>query len=104
MARTGKPYRLSRQAEADLEDIFAYTAKTWSIRPAERHLDDVQDAIEALAAGRRSGRSRPELGAAYLVRSLGSHLIIFREAEEIFVVRLLHRSQDLAQRLGAGRS
>lgn len=104
MARKVKAYHLSRDAEADLEDIFAYTVRTWSVRQADLYLDSIEDAIEALAAGLRSGRARPELGPDYLVLGLGSHFIIFRELEDIFIVRILHQSRDLARRLGESRS
>lgn len=99
MTRNRSGYRLSHQAEADLENIFAYTVRTWSIRQANRHLAQIEEALEALARGAKTGRPRPEIGAEYLTLRVGSHLIVYRNAGETFVARVLHQSIDLTRHL-----
>ncbi len=46
-------YRLSRQAEADLEDIYIYTAERWSVAQAARYTGELRDAIIGLVNGAR---------------------------------------------------
>ena len=51
-----KPYRLSPLAEADLEEIWLYTAKSWSMEQADSYHRGLVAAIEGLTAGTKSGR------------------------------------------------
>jgi len=99
MARKPSGYRLSRAAEADLEDIFAYTARTWSVRQAERYLDDLEAALTDLAARRRIGHARPDVGADYLTLIVGSHLVIYRQAGGLWIARILHAAMDIPRHL-----
>lgn len=99
MTRNRSGYRLSHQAEADLENIFAYTVRTWSIRQANRYLAQIEEALEALASGAKTGRPRPEIGTDYLTQGVGSHFIVYRHAGETVVARILHQSMDLTRHL-----
>jgi toxin ParE1/3/4 len=56
MPDESRQYRLSPLAEADLEDIWLYTFKHWSLEQADRYHHDLIDAIEALARGVKTGR------------------------------------------------
>ena len=51
MPDESRQYQLSPLAEADLEDIWLYTLKHWSLEQADRYHHDLIDAIEALARG-----------------------------------------------------
>ncbi len=99
MARTFSGYRLSHAAEGDLQAIFAYTVRTWSLEQANRYLDEMEEALVGLAAGVRIGRGRSDIGPGYLVLIVGSHMVIYREVEAIFVVRILHAAMDAPRHL-----
>jgi toxin ParE1/3/4 len=47
----GKPYRLSPLAEADLEEIWFYTLKHWSLEQADIYHHSLVAAFAGLAAG-----------------------------------------------------
>jgi len=56
MRSVAKPYRLSPLAEADLEQIWRYTLKHWSIQQADAYHHKLVAAFEELAAGTKQGR------------------------------------------------
>lgn len=95
-----KRYVLSRAAEADLGAIWDYTAETWSLEQAERYVLLVRGALEALAAGTKTGRSAEEIRPGYACLAVGSHMIYrLIDNDVIHVVRILHRRMDFASRL-----
>ena len=49
-------YVLSPMAEADLEQIWIYTAQEWSAQQAESYTNDIIDAFEGIATGKKVGR------------------------------------------------
>ena len=93
-------YRLSRRAEHDLEGIYTYTVKHWSVDQANRYIADIRAAILGLVDGGKVGRQRPDVIAGVLSYPVGSHLIFYRETEHIMVVRILHGMMDHSQHLG----
>jgi toxin ParE1/3/4 len=91
MART---YRLAPLAEADLEDIWLYTLKTWSIRQADAYYNGLVSAFEGLAAGTKRGRPA-EVLPDFQKYLCGSHVMYFLDyADHLDVIRILHKSQD----------
>jgi toxin ParE1/3/4 len=99
MPRKFESYRLSRRAEIDLAEIYAYTVTHWSKDQAIRYVIDIREAIAGLVTGRKIGRRRAEVGADYLCYRVGLHLIFYRETEHILVARVLHASMDLQRHL-----
>ncbi len=51
-----KPYRLSPLAEADLEKIWIYSAKNWSVEQADTYHRNLVATFEGLAMGTKRGR------------------------------------------------
>lgn len=92
-------YRLSPLAESDLEQIWLYTLNEWSLDQANLYLDQIMDAIEELASGRKQGR---KLGIrdGYLKFAVGRHFVFFRRAEGTTdVFRVLLQSMDVGRHL-----
>jgi toxin ParE1/3/4 len=94
-----RSYRLSRRAEIDLAEIYAYTVAQWSVDQADRYIADLRSAIVGLVEGVKVGRARTEIATGYLSYGVGSHLIFYRETEHILVMRILHASMDLPMHL-----
>lgn len=86
-------------AEADLEDIWLYTAQRWSTEQAVTYTTEMIGAVEQLARGARTGR--PVSIAEGMLKSLsGRHVIYFRRTEDdLVVVRILHQSMDVERHL-----
>lgn len=89
-------YLLSPAAQADLEQIWDYTAEHWSVDQAERYMEDIRDACQDLVAGTRM--SRPvDIRAGYRKLPVGAHILFFRQddAGNIVIVRVLHQTMDV---------
>jgi len=93
-------YRLSRQASADLEEIAEYTIERFGIEQARRYRDGLKTCFNQLANNPALGRR-----AEQLIRGLHrfehqSHVVFYiSEAENLFIVRVLHSSMDVPRHL-----
>ena len=58
-------YALSPAAQADLEEIWEYTARHWGEAQAERYTRDIQAACEAMSDGTLVGQSAEDFRAGY---------------------------------------
>lgn len=99
MAGRAGGFRLTPRAEVDLEDIFAYTARRWSLIQAEDYHAGFVAAFEKLASGERSG-GIADVSGGYLKYAVGSHLVFYRETgHDIVIVRILHQRMDVERHL-----
>ncbi len=90
----------SPAAEADLEQIWRYTAKRWNADQADHYVLQIHGSCIELATGRRKGRSIKDIRAGYYKLSIGSHFLVYRiVGETIDVVRILHQRMDIGARL-----
>ncbi|MDX2142272.1 MAG: type II toxin-antitoxin system RelE/ParE family toxin [Rhodospirillaceae bacterium] len=103
-------YRLTREAEADIEAILEFTLNQFGTAQFAIYRDLLADAFAALAGdpARIGTKPRPELGKGVSTFHLhhmarrhdaASHFIVFTvdAAREIKIVRILHESMDLAR-------
>lgn len=92
-------YLLSPMAEADLEEIWVYTAQEWSREQAEIYTNDIIDAFEDIVEGKKAGR--PALvREGYLKTLIGRHAIYYQiRGEVIAIIRILHQSMDVERHL-----
>ncbi len=94
-----KSYRLSPLAEADLEEIWLYTARHWSVEQADTYHKGLVEAFKGLSDGTKQGRPAdvlPDL-QKYLC---GSHVIYFLNyTDHLAVIRVLHQRQDAERNL-----
>ena len=94
-----KPYRLSPLAEADLEGIWLYTVKRWSMEQVDSYHHNLVAAFEGLAAGIKQGRVVDVL-PGFLKYLCGSHVVYFLDyADHLDVIRVLHQQQDAERHL-----
>jgi len=94
-----KPYRLSPLAEADLEEIWIYTLKHWSIEQADAYHHKLVAAFEGLAAGTKQGRPADVL-PDFRKCLCGSHVVYFlNDQDHLDVIRILHQRQDAERHL-----
>lgn len=84
-------YRLSREADRDIEDLARFTADRWGFAQAETYLVGLHEAFEALATFPELGRRVDHLRAGYRRLERGSHSIYYVvSAEGVTIVRVLH--------------
>jgi len=95
----GRRYQLAPLAEADLEGIWLYTLRNWSMEQADSYHRDRVAALEGLATGRKLGR-KVDVRPGYLKYAVGEHVVYFREDDAgIVVVRVLHGRMDVRRHL-----
>ena len=93
-------YVLSPRAQADIDEIWDYTADRWNEDQAERYTQDLRRVIEAVARDPRKGRSCDHIRRGYRKYLVGAHVLFFRAvADRIEVVRVLHQRMDFEQHL-----
>lgn len=92
-------YQLSPLAETDLEEIWVYTLREWSLDQANSYIHDVIDAFEGLKDGSKRGRPT-DIRAGYFKYAVGSHVINFQEqGKNLVVIRVLHRHRVVMRHL-----
>lgn len=89
-------YVLTRLAAGDLEQIWEFIAGD-HVEAADRVIDDIHDALEALADFPEMGHRRDDLAdAALRIWPVHSYLIVYRpERRPIEVVRIISGFRDL---------
>jgi toxin ParE1/3/4 len=93
-------FTLSPRAQADLDEIWDYTAKQWGVEQAEIYVRQIEATVEAVAADPRRGRPCDDIRAGYKKYSTGSHILFFRlTGSGIEIIRILHRHMDFDRHL-----
>ncbi|WP_233783421.1 type II toxin-antitoxin system RelE/ParE family toxin [Flavivirga eckloniae] len=91
-----KGYKLSEQADFDLEDIFDYTEYKHGFNQAVKYLSDLEDVFNQLVANPEIGRKRNELKVGLFGIPEQEHIVFYRIIDRyIRIVRVLHGSKDM---------
>jgi toxin ParE1/3/4 len=96
-----KVYRLSPAAEADLDDIWAYTAESWSPEQAEIYVSRLFAAFVKIGQNPGLGQKADWIIPGYRRFRCGHHLIFYvtAGADPANVVRILHEKVDVVRHL-----
>jgi toxin ParE1/3/4 len=91
--------RLSRRAEADLNDILEYSAQTFGLKQASRYRDGLRDTFSLLASSPSMGRPVQDLGEGIRRHEHGSHVIIYKRlGGYIVILALIHGRRRLTSK------
>jgi len=96
-------YKISLLASKDLENIWLYTFKKWSIEQADRYLNLIMDEIEYVAQKPGSGFDFSLVRKDYYRTKIKSHIIFYRIDKKnniVEIIRILHQRMDIENRLG----
>ena len=89
-------YLLTKEADADLENIFDYSISKFGFDQTEKYIIQIHKSLEHLGGFPESGIARPELDKRIRSKISGSHVIFYEEMKaHILVVRILHQSRDV---------
>ena len=95
MANKRRIYRLSPLAESDLEEIWIYTFRQWSLEQANEYYRGIVAAIEGLASGSNIWQ-RADVREGYWKYKVGMHVVYFRSSDRYLdVIRILHGRMDV---------
>lgn len=95
-------YKISQEANRDLEHIWLYTLENWSLEQADRYINLILDEIEYLAENPDQGDDYGHVRKSYFRSRVKSHFIFYktdRKKEEVKIIRVLHQRMDLESRL-----
>ena len=83
---------ISREAEADIDRIAAYTTDTWGWVQTDRYLGQLEDSFQLLANNPSMGRSCDAIWEGLHRFEVGKYVVFYRtEPDGICVVRVLHQ-------------
>ncbi|MDG4719347.1 MULTISPECIES: type II toxin-antitoxin system RelE/ParE family toxin [Thalassospira] len=88
-------YLLTPKAIEDLENIWRYSAETWSVDQADIYIDGLVQLFDGLVQTPLMARERPEFFPPVRIQIHQSHLVIYKvEADHILIVRVLGGKQN----------
>ena len=94
------PYVITKKAIADLEEIWLYTAGTWSVTQADRYYSLIVDEIGYICKNPATGHSMDHVRKGYRASKVKSHLIFYRVINDtVEIIRILHERMDIDSRL-----
>ncbi|PJA58928.1 MAG: type II toxin-antitoxin system RelE/ParE family toxin [Rhodobacterales bacterium CG_4_9_14_3_um_filter_71_31] len=102
---TGRPWRLTRQAQSTLVEIARWTVRNFGERQADAYEADLIERCDAIAAGMAPSRSCRDLFDATLDLRLrfsrcGGHFVVFTEGSDVvIIVDFIHARADFPERL-----
>ncbi|MGV3546141.1 MAG: type II toxin-antitoxin system RelE/ParE family toxin [Pedobacter sp.] len=91
-------YEISNEALNDLQNIWIYTFKNWSIAQADRYFNLIMDEIEYLSENPDSGKDYGHVRQGYYRSKVKSHLVFYKinaQQNVIEIIRILHQQMDL---------
>ncbi|MFY9844890.1 MAG: type II toxin-antitoxin system RelE/ParE family toxin [Terriglobales bacterium] len=95
-----KRYRVAPEAEDDLRQIWRYLLGEAGLAIANRIQGELVDAFETLADVPGKGHKRPDLTPRdVLFFSVYQYMIVYRRAELLEVVAVLHGKRDVKRLL-----
>jgi toxin ParE1/3/4 len=88
-------YRVSRDAEQDLDEILLYWAKRAGLKVADRLMDSLMDRFWLLGEHPNAGRSTEDIGAGVRCFPAGKYLIYYRKMTPVIdILHVFHGAQD----------
>jgi toxin ParE1/3/4 len=94
-------YELSRLAQTDLEEIWNYTAKNWSVNQANKYYETIFQEIERICQNSDIGKSIRTIKELHRIHPVKSHIIIYKlEKQSVWIDRILHKRMNIETRIG----
>lgn len=93
---------LRQKAIDDLNNIWIYTSKKWSINQADTYYKSIVLIFERIAENPKIGKEYNRIRKNLLGIKSGKHIIFcqLKSRDKIEVIRILHERMDLKNRLG----
>jgi toxin ParE1/3/4 len=88
-------FRVSRDAERDLDRIFLYWAKRTGLNVADRIIDNITDRFWLVGEHPEAGRASEEIAHGVRCFPAGKYLIYYRRTRErTEILHIFHGSRD----------
>ena len=90
-----KGYSLRPAAVRDLEEIWSFTAQTWSPAQAETYSRKLFAAFNQIVAEPKIAREREEYAPTVRILPVESHVVIYRLAsDQVDIIRVRYGRED----------
>ena len=91
-------YRLSLEAEAELDEIWWYIAEqSGSVEAARSVVASITERVSLLATFPHLGRTRDDLRPGLRGFTVGDYVILYRiEGEDVLILHVIHGRRDIA--------
>lgn len=92
---------LSLQADADLREIWTYSAETWDRAQADAYINGLRGTLDKVRRGVITLRGDPALPPVYRSLHHKRRVILLRmDVNDLRVIRILHDRMDPGRHLG----
>lgn len=68
---------ISKKAQKDLEQIYDYTVKNWSLKQADIYYDDFEEVLSRILKNPEIGRNYREVNEKYFGVLVNNHIIFY---------------------------
>lgn len=97
-----KSIKYARQANADLEDITDYTARTWGAQQAKKYGREIRAQVASIANGDAVYQPLQVARSGMFKCRVNRHLVIFEQTnDEIRILRILHEAMDVPRQIAS---
>ncbi len=96
-----RPYELTKDAEADLEEIARYTIEEWGETQAESYLEKISQCFKNIATNKVSSRTFSKKFPDARITRCEHHYIFYfyPEGAKPIIFAVLHERMDMLNRL-----
>jgi len=93
-------YEISKIALNDLDEIWNYTAKEWSVNQANTYYKQILSTSDQICSNPDLGRTIDEIKQGHRGMNTNFHMIIYKTSKtKLYVDRILHQKMDLRKQL-----
>jgi toxin ParE1/3/4 len=94
-------YKLSKSAVKDLNNIWSYTFKKWSLIQADKYYASLIRVFQDISNNPKEGKNYSGVSTDLLGFRIGKHIIFYEiiNADMVEITRILHGSMDLKSKL-----
>ena len=93
-------YKLSKEADNDLIELYVYGYKQFGESRAENYFSELENCFQLLSETPLICRERKEFNPHIRIHHHGRHIVIYLiQTDHILIVRVLHDSMDIQQHL-----
>ena len=90
-----KRYRVSKDAERDLDEIFVYWAKRTSVEVADRLIDAIAERFWLIGGNPRCGRACGDIAPGVRCFPAGKYLVYYRKVRQaVEILHVFHGAHD----------
>ncbi len=90
--------RVSRDAAADLDEIWLYIAKRGGVEAAQRHINHLTGKFDIIALTPGMGRERNELKSGIRSHAVDDYVVYYRQKKGLVtILHVMHGARDVKE-------